>query len=131
MVFRTFFDPDPFFNSFFFSLPEETKPPRIVIPEYVDKKLKNYSIIYALAGFREEDIHVSSENTVLTVEGNSDKTESPVYGTKFSCNFHHEFNVSDKLDLANLKATFENGLLKIVLPLKNGGAHNKIIHFGN
>lgn len=131
MVFRTFFDPDPFFNSFFFGLPSEPKPPRVVIPEYVENKLKSYSILYALAGFRKEDIKVSSEKNLLIIEGNSDKKDSLVYGTKFSCDFKHEFTVSDLLDLSNLKTTFENGLLKIVLPVQTKLDSNRTVHFGN
>jgi HSP20 family molecular chaperone IbpA len=131
MVFRNLFETDPFFNSFFFGLPQEAKPPRVVIPEYVDKKLKNYTILYALAGFRDKDLKVYSKKNLLIVEGNSDKEDSLVYGTKFSCDFKHEYNVSDKLDLTNLKATFENGLLKIILPIKAEVEADKIVHFGN
>lgn len=133
MVLGNLFANDPFFNTFFFGTPSESKPPSAVIPEYEENstQLKGYRILYAIAGFRKEDVKVWAKKRVLHIEGDSTKEGSSVYGSKFACKFSHEFNVSEKLDLQKLDVSFENGLLKIFLPTKEEVESDKIFYFGN
>jgi HSP20 family molecular chaperone IbpA len=132
MVFDIFGN-DPFFKSFFFNTPTESKPPSALIPKYAENSthLIGTDILYALAGFRKEDIKVWSKKNKLFINGDSNKEGSSVYGSKFACEFKHEFNVSDKLDLTKLTVDFENGLLKIFIPTKAEVDTDKILHFGN
>src|SRR4030042_1412060 len=109
---------DPFFSTFFYGYPKETKPPYEMRDVYIDKSLKGWQITYALAGFKEEFIKVWSKRRELFVEGNNDQEESYAKGTKFACSFKQKFLVSDKLDLSKMSVDFEDGLLMIFIPVK-------------
>jgi len=134
MVFSSLITRDPIFNALFYGFTQpESKPPCEFLPVYEDNSthLKGCQIIYALAGFRKEDLKIWSKKGVLYINGDSNKEGSPVFGSKFACAFKREFNVSEKLDLAHLEVSFENGLLKIFIPTKAEVDTDKILHFGN
>lgn len=73
------------------------------------KNSKNESILQiSLAGFKknEIDVFVSDEDT-LRVSANSQE-----YGL-----FEKEYYLNSKHDIANIKCTFQDGILKIVVPI--------------
>jgi molecular chaperone IbpA len=74
-----------------------------------------YRISLALAGFVPEDIAVTAEQNVLTVEGRkSDKGDHQYLYQGISARpFRRAFNLADYVQVKD--ATFENGLLKIDL----------------
>src|SRR6185503_12592298 len=74
-----------------------------------------YQISLALAGFSPDEISITAEQNVVTVEGNkSEKTEREfMYQGISSRRFKRQFNLADYVQVKG--AAFDNGLLKIEL----------------
>lgn len=74
-----------------------------------------YQIALALAGFSPEDITITAEQNVLTVEGRKiEKAEHQYLYQGISARpFRRVFNLADFVQVSS--ATFQNGLLKIDL----------------
>ena len=75
----------------------------------------HYQISLALAGFSPEEVTITAEQNVLTVEGS--KTQKPeteyLYQGISARPFRRVFNLADYVQVKN--ASFEDGLLKIEL----------------
>ena len=74
-----------------------------------------YQISLAVAGFCPDEISVTAEQNVVTIEGNkTDKTEREFMYRGISTRaFKRQFNLADYVQVKN--ASFDNGLLKIEL----------------
>ena len=74
-----------------------------------------YQISLAVAGFAPDEISVTAEQNVVTVEGHkADKAEHEYLYRGISARpFKRQFNLADYVQVKN--AAFENGLLKIEL----------------
>ena len=74
-----------------------------------------YQISLAVAGFSPEEISITAEQNVVTIEGN--KAEKPegdyLYRGISTRAFKRQFNLADYVQVKN--ASFDNGLLKIEL----------------
>jgi len=86
-------------------------------PPYNIERLSDdrYQISLAVAGFSPDEISVTAEQNVVTIEGNkSDKTEREYLYKGISARpFKRQFNLADYVQVKS--ATFENGMLKIEL----------------
>ncbi len=85
-------------------------------PHYNIEKLgeDRYQISIALAGFRPEEINVTAEQNVLTVEGRkTDEKREYLYQGISERQFRRQFNLADYVQVRN--ASFDNGLLRIEL----------------
>jgi len=74
-----------------------------------------YQISLAIAGFSPDEISVTAEQNVVTIEGNRrDKAERDYLYRGISARpFKRQFNLADYVQVRN--AAFENGLLQIEL----------------
>jgi molecular chaperone IbpA len=74
-----------------------------------------YQISLAVAGFSPEDISITAEQNVVTIEGSkSEKTEREfLYRGISTRTFKRQFNLADYVQAKS--AAFDNGLLKIEL----------------
>jgi len=74
-----------------------------------------YQISLAVAGFSPDEISITAEQNVLTIEGNKpEKTEREYLYRGISTRaFKRQFNLADYVQVKN--AAFDNGLLKIEL----------------
>jgi HSP20 family molecular chaperone IbpA len=121
-LFRGLFD-DPLFHTCFFGKQTEPKPPSEIFPVY-DKEnvFKGWKIIYALAGFREEDLEVYTEGEALFIKGDNRGENSPLfdgtYLSKFACAFEHRYATTEIMDLQNITTVHANGLLQVFIPVK-------------
>jgi molecular chaperone IbpA len=123
MAMRTF-DPTPFWRSTVgfdrvFDLLDQTAhlqandsyPPYNI--ERADED--HYQITLALAGFGPDEVTITAEQNVLTIEGS--KTQKPqteyLYQGISARSFRRVFNLADYVQVKN--ASFENGLLQIQL----------------
>lgn len=77
---------------------------------------------FALAGFRKEDlsVEIKPETKSITVAGNIDNTNRPsgrhrVARRSFTKTY---VNYDNNLDLNKISASFENGLLRLVVPTR-------------
>jgi molecular chaperone IbpA len=90
---------------------EETYPP------YNIERLgeNRYQIALAVAGFAPEDLSVTAEQNIVSVEANkAEKTEREyLYRSISNRAFKRQFNLADYVQVAS--ATFDNGLLRIEL----------------
>ncbi|MBB5053668.1 molecular chaperone IbpA [Afipia massiliensis] len=85
-------------------------------PHYNIEKLgeDRYQVSLALAGFRPDEINVTAEQNVLTVEGRkTDEKREYLYQGISERHFRRQFNLADYVQVRN--ATFDNGLLRIEL----------------
>jgi molecular chaperone IbpA len=75
----------------------------------------HYWISLALAGFKPEEVTITAEQNVLTVEGHKGEKEDHkyLYQGISARPFRRVFNLADYVEVKN--ATFEGGLLKIEL----------------
>ena len=75
----------------------------------------SYQISVAVAGFRPNDIAVTAEQNVLTIEGQKPDKEQREYLYRgiSARHFKRQFNLADYVQVKN--ASFENGLLRIEL----------------
>ncbi|MBL7975190.1 MAG: Hsp20/alpha crystallin family protein [Candidatus Kapabacteria bacterium] len=104
------------FNRSNFTQPVLT--PRVDVAE--DKS--NFYINAELAGMSKEDVKIAvNEDRVLTISGEKkqeEKTEDKNYFRveRRYGNFSRSFNIPETVDVANIAAKFENGVLHLTLP---------------
>jgi molecular chaperone IbpA len=86
-------------------------------PPYNIERLSDdrYQISLAVAGFSHDEISVTTEQNVVTIEGHKlDKSDREYLYRGISARpFKRQFNLADYVQVKN--ASFENGLLKIEL----------------
>jgi molecular chaperone IbpA len=75
----------------------------------------SYQISLAVAGFSPDEISITAEQNVVTIEGNKpEKAEREfLYRGISTRHFKRQFNLADYVQVEN--ASFDNGLLKIEL----------------
>lgn len=90
---------------------EDTYPPYNIERLAEDR----YQITLAVAGFSPDEISITAEQNVVTIEGSkADKTEREfLYRGISTRHFRRQFSLADYVQVAN--ATLDNGLLKIEL----------------
>ena len=83
---------------------------------------KEYIVEVELPGVKKEEIDVSIDNDVLTISVNrneqvEEKTEQYIRQERRVGSFSRSFYI-DNVDIDNVSAKFENGILTVVLPKK-------------
>ncbi len=82
-----------------------------------------YHVEVNAPGRNKEDFKINADKGLLTISYDK-KDEAAVEGVKtvrkeFSFqSFKRSFNLDDKIDVANIQAKYDNGLLKVLLPKK-------------
>jgi HSP20 family protein len=84
---------------------------------------KNFEIELAAPGFRKEDFHVSLEQGVLTITGEKkdekENKEDKYTRREFTCaSFSRSFTLPKNVSEEDLKASFEDGVLKLSINKK-------------
>ncbi|MDC0069511.1 Hsp20/alpha crystallin family protein [Gammaproteobacteria bacterium] len=93
--------------------------PRVDVTEYDDR----YEFVVELPGFSKDEVSVSVEDGHLSIEANheSDETEEKegrvIRRERRSGSYVRKFHVGEEVDSEAVSASFENGLLKISVPL--------------
>lgn len=81
-----------------------------------------YIVELCLPGYKKKDVEIKIENNVLIVSGKRemDKYEnSNILKQKIKDeNFKKMYELDENIDIDNIKAHFENGILKIILTKK-------------
>lgn len=97
----------------------------------VKKDDNNVEVTAALAGVSENDISVEFNNGNLTISGEK-KTEKKTEKTNYKMmehsygSFKRSINIEENIDNEKITATFNNGLLKVVLPIIESSKSKKI-----
>ena len=82
---------------------------------------KEVTVTADLPGLEEKDIEVSLDRDVLAIKGEKksekeEKEKNYYYMERSSGSFYREIPVPAAMDKDNIKATFKNGVLKVVIP---------------
>ncbi len=80
-----------------------------------------YEVELLIPGFDKADFKVKLENNLLTISAEQKKTEMPadhkVVRREFaSRSFKRSFTLDDKIEVENISAKYENGILNLTLP---------------
>ena len=84
---------------------------------YQDKD--QFTVVAELPGLKKEDIELSLHNGVLTISGErkqEKKSEEGYRSERFFGRFQRSVTLPASLDGNNVKATYQDGILKVVLP---------------
>ena len=82
---------------------------------------EEYLIQMAAPGLKKDDFNIELNDDILSISADikdSDENEKPKYTLKeFSYNkFNRSFNMPEDLDIDNIAAKYENGLLNVTIP---------------
>lgn len=90
---------------------------------------KNYIIEIDIPGVRKEDLEIGIKENILSIYAErkkEDKTENKE--SVVISKYEQSFNISDRsVDVDNIQANLDNGVLKITLPKKEEAKYEKKI----
>ncbi|MEA3504567.1 MAG: Hsp20/alpha crystallin family protein [Bacteroidota bacterium] len=116
-------------NSFFesennYSTKESFSPKTNIV-----KNEKEYILEMALPGFEKKDIEINIDENRLVIKSEKEMSQEVEYTTyEFGYKpFERKFTLSDKVETDNIKASFENGVLKMEIPMKEIVVTKKMI----
>lgn len=93
---------------------------------------KNKVIVRAdLPGMTKDQIEILVQNDILTIKGEKKeekevKEKNYIASERFYGAFHRSFSLPSEVDPQNVKATYKEGVLEVVLPKKEGGKPKQI-----
>ena len=124
---RSLFDAfmmDPF-DTFFPAAPVSHSTQQQFMRTDIRQHDDGFELTIDLPGFNKEDVHAQLKDGVLsiTAETNSENEEKDEKGTyirkeRFSGKCSRSYYIGDDIEEADIKARFENGTLKILVPKK-------------
>lgn len=78
-----------------------------------------FKVCAELPGLEEKDVDVTFADGVVTLKGEKRlENDAPLYTERWSGAFERQIVIGDSVDPENVKATFKNGVLTIVLAKK-------------
>lgn len=101
----------------------ESRPASTIMRTDVQDLGTDYQLDIELPGYTKEDVHaeLSEGYLIISAQKNSEKEEKAEDGKyvrreRYSGNCQRSFYVGDNLKEEDIKASFENGILKLVFP---------------
>jgi HSP20 family protein len=109
---------EDWFESFFGS---PSQPAQSVLPVDISEKEHNFVIRAAVPGVDPKNLQITLENNILSIRGetknvNTSEGEKIYRREVFSGTFSRSIRLPEKLDLDNVKAEFEHGMVTITVP---------------
>ena len=78
-----------------------------------------FKVCAELAGMEESDVEVTFADGVVTLKGQKRlEDDTPLYSERWSGEFERQIVIGDSVDPDNVKATFKNGVLTVILAKK-------------
>ena len=119
--FSNLFDIDRFFENEFPALNLGTTIPAM----NVKQNHNEYLVELAAPGLKKEDFKIDVDNNVLTIQAEKEenKEEKDVNYTRKEYNynsFSRSFSLPETVKADKIQANYENGVLKLALPFKDG-----------
>lgn len=112
---------DSVMNELIFGTPAN-KAQAFSVPANILETAESYELTLLAPGRNKEDYRISLEKGLLTISYTApQETETkPVFIRRefILKDFSRSFTLDDKIDSTNISASYENGLLKLVLPRK-------------
>ena len=87
-----------------------------------------YVLEFSVPGYQKDQFSITSDDGLLTVKANveGEQEEQGYNRREFSVqSFERAFNMPDDVDVENVNAKYENGILKVVLPKLEEELKNK------
>lgn len=105
----------------FFDSAQDTRPK--LMPVDIEESDDAFHIVAEIPGVQKKDINISVENNVLTISAkkDSEKKKEPTgykYYERRSGSYQRSFKLQEDLDGSKINAAYENGLLKLEIPVK-------------
>lgn len=114
------------FEDAFYFFPQDPKPPIDFVYGREDE-VDYVEIQLALAGYSQEELKVYTEGSVVVIEGDNTKNEK--ISNKFQSKFERSISVTKYYDITKSEVDFDNGLLRIKIPIADN-VRNKTLLFG-
>ena len=101
---------------------ETTLENEISVVPFVDiyENENEFVLTASLPGVEKENVHLKLEEGSLYIFGKNDYESNQerkyILKETNSGNFYRKFNLSDNIDNSKINATYENGLLTVILP---------------
>lgn len=108
---------DQIFNDDLFGF--DLRPTTMSTPTYdIIENENEYIVDLMLAGFKKENVSISVDNNVLTIEGERKAQEKTKYNCKgsFYGQFKKSFTLPENVFSDKIDASFSNGILSISIP---------------
>jgi len=92
----------------------------------------NYTLTAELPGVKKEDIEISVDRGTVMIGAKVEKASEEKEGERvirrerYSGSMHRAFTLDTNIDESKVDASFENGVLKLVLPKKEASAQKRI-----
>lgn len=118
---RNWFNSDNWANNFP-SIFDNNFPDDSTLRTDIKETDKNYEVHVDMPAFDKKDIDINYENDILTVSGHrdsfndhNDKNGDMIMSERSSGRFMRQYHLP-AVNTDNIKATYDNGVLKVVLP---------------
>jgi HSP20 family protein len=110
---------------------ESTRPMRAFLPTTdIFETDEALTVVLEMPGVGRENIEISVENGVLTVEGKIDVSKyeglQPVYSEYNIGPFRRTFRISSRIDQDKIKAEMRDGVITLVLPKGEGAKPRRV-----
>ncbi len=131
--FDPFFNLDDWFNGFGMRRPTsmnmETIPPIKIDMTETDKE---YTIRAEIPGVKKEDVKVQVDGNLVSISAETKQKKEDKEGKRVVCrecyqgSTYRSFTLDCNVDEAKAQAKFENGMLELILPKKNGATSKQL-----
>jgi len=95
-------------------------------PRYSNKKVniteneKSYDISFEIPGFSKEDVNIDLNDGIITISSHVEKSNENYISKEYTKDsFERSFYLPEDVDLENIDASMENGILSIILNKRN------------
>jgi HSP20 family protein len=89
---------------------------------------RGYTIEMIVPGFSKSDINITTENGVLTVSGDIDNENKNYTSFEYDfSSFNRSFTIPEGVNVDNINADYDAGILSINIPVHNENNIRKII----
>jgi HSP20 family protein len=110
---------------------ESTIPARVFLPVAdIFETEQTLTVILEMPGVAKENVDVSVENDILTIEGRIDFSKyeglQPVYTEYNIGHYSRSFQISSQIEQDSISATIDNGVMTLVLPKAEKAKPRKI-----
>jgi len=130
--FNPFMDVDDWFNNFGMRpFPREMEiSPQIKMD--VTENDKSYLVRAEIPGVNKEDIKVTVDGNMVSISAEVKQEKEEKNGDKVLCrecyqgSAYRSFTLADNVDEGKTQAKYDNGVLELTLPKKNGSNHKEI-----
>ena len=131
--FDPFFNLDDWFNGFGMRRPTfmdvETIPPIKIDMTETDK---DYTIRAEIPGVKKEDVKVQIDGNLVSISAETKQKKEDKEGKRVVCreccqgSTYRSFTLDCNVNEAKAQAKFENGMLELILPKKNGAGAKQL-----